>query len=237
MPDETCRAFDSVAPFDPDALHRFVVGVDAAPRSLTAAEVKRLGDPFAVRLLARGKLPRSGEELVDTLRASVPKGDPLRTLRTFLLGEGSQLAPGDPAVDASIRFVVTLGRGPNGPDLFLSTGDPRQPGPVEVMAWDRRAGGFNYYRSTGPDAMWMFAGNSRDALRPASRGKGPFESHPSGALLMKELKTPWSNWHSPSANIPATAFPERDPRRKHAWFTRRIRAARWRSSSMRRARR
>ena len=26
--------------------------------------------------------------------------------------------------------------------------------------------------------MWMFAGNSRDALQPRSRGKGPFESHP-----------------------------------------------------------
>ena len=67
--------------------------------------------------------------------------------------------------------------------------------------------------------MWMFAGNSRDALRESSRGKGPFESHPSGALLMKELKTPWNNWHSPSANIPANAFAKNDARRRHAWFT------------------
>jgi hypothetical protein len=219
MPDETCRAFDSVAPFDADALHRFVVGTDPTPRSMTAAEVEKLGDPFASLLLARGKFPRSGEELVDTMRASVRKGDPLKTLRTFVVGEGSQLAPGNPAVDATIRFVVTLGRGPNGPDVFLSTGDPKQPGSVEVMAWDRKAGGFNYYRSTGRAAMWMFAGNSRDALRESSRGKGPFESHPSGALLMKELKTPWNNWHSPSANISANAFANNDSRRKHAWFT------------------
>jgi hypothetical protein len=219
MPDETCRAFDSVAPFDAAALHRFVVGADPAPRRMTVAEVGKLGDPFATLLLARGKVPRSGEELVETIRASVRKGDPLKTLRTFLLGEGSQLASSNPGVDPTLRFVVTLGRGPNGPDVFLSTGDPKQPGSVEVMAWDRKAGGFNYYRSTGPTAMWMFAGNSRDALRDSSRGKGPFESHPSGALLMKELKTPWINWHSPAANIPAKAFPKNDRRRKHAWFT------------------
>ena len=96
MPDETCRAFDSVAPFDARAVHRFVVGADAAPRRMTPAELKRLGDPFASLLLARGKIPRSGEELVEKIRASVPKGDPLRTLRTFLVGEGSQLASANP---------------------------------------------------------------------------------------------------------------------------------------------
>src|SRR5919107_1747440 len=218
MPDETCRAFDSVAPLDAASLHRFVVGTDAAPRPMTAAEVKKLGDPFATLLLAPGRIPRSGEELVETMRASVRKGDPLKLLRTFVVGEGSQL-PGNPGVDRSLRFVVTLGRGPNGPDVFLSTGDPKQADRVEVMAWDRRAGGFNYYRSTGSKAMWMFAGNSRDALRDSSRGKGPFESHPSGALLMKELKTPWINWHSPSANIPASAFARNDRRRRHPWFT------------------
>ena len=88
------------------------------------------------------------------------------------------------------------------------------------MAWKRgAAGGFNFYRSTG--RMWMFAGNSRDALQPKSRGKGPFESHPSGALLMKELKEPWNNWHSQLARIPPTAFSQGDRRRKHAWFTER----------------
>ena len=166
------------------------------------------------------------------------KGDPLKTLRTFLVGEGSQLAPANPGVDATLRFVVTLGRGPDGPDLFLSTGDPKQPGSVEVMAWDRRTGGFNYYRSTGRAAMWMFAGNSRDALRESSRGKGPFESHPSGALLMKELKTPWNNWHSPYANIPRERVPEeRLAAQARLVRRRRTRAAPWRSSSTPRGRR
>lgn len=221
MADETCRAFDSVAPFDPKALHRFVVGADPAPRRMSPAEVRALGDPFASLLIARGKLPISGEQVLAMLKAAVPKNDPLREQHSFVLGEGSQIAAARPgSVDPTIRFVVTLGRGPDGPDVFLSAADPRQSGGIEVMAWDRKAGGFNFYRSTGNRAMWMFAGNSRDALRDSSRGKGPFESHPSGSLLMKELKSPWINWHSPDANIAETVFAANDPRRKHEWFVR-----------------
>lgn len=218
MPDETCRAFDSVAAFDPNALHRFIVGADPAPRKMSTAEVRALGDPFATLLLARGKVPRSGEELVEKIKAAVPSGDPLKRQSSFVLGEGSQLAA-NAGVNRSIRFVVTLGRGQDGPDVFVSVLDPKRSGGIEVMAWDRKAKGFNFYRSTGNTAMWMLAGNSRDALRESSRGKGPFESHPSGALLMKELKTPWINWHSPDANIPETAFAQNDRRRTHPWFT------------------
>lgn len=76
MPDETCRAFDSVALFGASALHRLVVGADPEPRKMTPAEVKALGDPFASLLLARGKVPRSGEELVEKIKAAVPAGDP-----------------------------------------------------------------------------------------------------------------------------------------------------------------
>lgn len=221
MPDETCMAFDAVEPFDPNVLHRFVVGADPVPRKLSAAETKALGDPFASLLLARGKVPRSGEQVVSMLQAAVPAGDALKRRRSFVVGEGSQVASTaeSAGVDRTLRFVVTLGEGPDGPDVFLSVPDPKHPRLIEVMAWDRERGGFNYYRSTGDGAMWMFAGNSRDALRDASRGKGPFESHPSGALLMKELKTPWINWHSPAANIPETAFAANDPRRTHEWFT------------------
>jgi hypothetical protein len=220
MPDETCRAFDSVAAFDRNALHRFIVGADPAPRKMTTVEVNALGDPFASLLFARGKIPRSGEDVVDKIKTAVPTGNPLKRHSSFILGEGSQLpsTPQTADVGRSLRFVVTLGAGPEGPDLFVSVVNPRQAGGVEVMAWDRKAGGFNYYRSTG-NAMWMFGGNSRDALRDSSRGKGPFESHRSGALLMKELKSPWINWHSPDANIPETAFRPTDPRRTHKWFT------------------
>src|SRR6266545_105656 len=212
MPDETCMAFDSVAPFNPNTLHRFIVGADPAPRAMSLAEVKALGDPFASLLLARGIVPRSGEEVLAKIKAAVPANSPLKQHSSFILGEGSQLASTveSAAVDRTLRFVITVGTGPNGPDLMLSVPDPNQPNLIELMAWDRKVGGFNYYRSTGDGAMWMFAGNSRDALRDAS--------HRSGAPVMKELKTPWINWHSPAANIPDTAFAANDPRRTHDWF-------------------
>jgi hypothetical protein len=38
---------------------------------------------------------------------------------------------------------------------------------------------------------------------------------------MKELREPWNNWHSPLANIPVTAFPAGDRRRRHPWFVKR----------------
>ena len=218
MADETCNAFNTVSGLDPNGLHRFIVGTDPAPRKMAPAEVKGLGDAFASRLLAKGTFPRSGEEVLAKLKASGRGNDPLKRQASFVLGEGSQLPP-TARVDRSLRFVVTLGGGPDGPDVFVSASDPKNPHNIEVMAWDTKVGGFNYYRSAGPRAMWMFAGNSRRALRDQSRGKGPFESHPSGALLMKELKTPWINWDSPAALIPETAFAADDPRRTHAWFT------------------
>jgi hypothetical protein len=63
------------------------------------------------------------------------------------------------------------------------------------------------------------AGNSRHALVDPTQRKGPFESHRSGSFLMKELRAPWINWHSPDANIFPTVFKANDPRRKHPWFT------------------
>ena len=214
--DVTCRAFDSAPHGDVDALHRFVVGADPAPVKLTRAEVRKLGDPFAELLLAKGKFPRNAEEVVDGIRAAVPKKHALKQFSSFVVGEGGTL-PESARVERSLRFIVTLGGGPKGPDVFVSVGHPRQTDGIEVMAWKRGAGGFNFYRS-GSGGMWMFAGNSRDALRPRSRGKGPFESHPSGSLLMKELKIPWQNWHSPEAIIPLTAFAKDDDRRRHPWF-------------------
>jgi hypothetical protein len=220
MPDETCMAFDEVAPFDPNTLHRFIVGADPAPRAMSQAEVRTLGDSFASLLLARGKVPRSGEQVLAMIKAAVPANSPLKKHSSFILGEGSQLASTaeSAGVDRTLRFVLTIGTGPNGPDMMFSVPDPKQPNLIELMAWDHKVGGFNYYRSTGNGAMWMLAGNSRDALRDASRRKGVFESHRSGAPLMKELKTPWINWHSPAATMPDTVFEPNDPRRAHDWF-------------------
>lgn len=216
-----CGVFDQVgAALDPNALNRMIAGVDAAPQRMTPAEVAALDDPVAKLFLATGTIPRTAEQVIDRVKAAAPANSPLRVQSSFIVGEGSQLPVNKKTTNVSraLRFVVTLGRSRDGPDVFLSAFNPRQPGGIEVMAWDKGRGGFNYYRSTR-NAFWMFAGNSHEALDGASRGSGPFESHPSGSLIMKELKTPWINWHSPDANILETVFPEGNPLRRHPWFT------------------
>ncbi len=107
---------------------------------MSIAEVKEVGDPFASLLLARGKFPRSAKELGDGIKAAAPKNDPLKRHASFVVGEGSQLGPGaaTAGVERGLRFIITLGEGPDGPDVFLSVFSPRQAGGIEVMAWDPR---------------------------------------------------------------------------------------------------
>jgi hypothetical protein len=216
--DTSCGVFFSLGGLDPNAINRFVVGEDQAPRALTADEAAReLGDPFATSVLLKGSFPRTGEDALAALKAAAGNGSPLAEQRSFVLGEGSQLPPDIESVDRSMRFLVATQFGADGPDVIVSAFDPTG-SDVELMAWDRTSSGFNYYRTVGPESAWVFAGNSRHALFDPTQGKGPFESHASGALLMKELKIPWLHWHSFETDIEPTVFAEGDGRRTHAWF-------------------
>ncbi|HYP23175.1 MAG TPA: hypothetical protein VEV43_06355 [Actinomycetota bacterium] len=223
--DETCMVFNTIKGAPQGRVVRFVVGEDKQPREMTQAETEaELGDPFATLLLNKGVFPSTAAELLDAVDARVGANHPLgpSSHMSFVLGEGSQipLADATPSTNAGLRFLVSRGSGPKGPDLIIST-----PGPdiafVEVMAWDKKRKGFNYYRSAGPK-RWAFAGNSRHALTPPTKGKGPFESHPSGNLIMKELRLPWVHWHSFEVDIFEDAFPKGDSRRKHPWFTQKL---------------
>lgn len=221
--DETCGVFGSIGGAERATILRFVVGEDVTPKALTPAEIEvELRDPFATLLLRRGKFPANADELLEEIDATVDANDPLSlsSQRSFILGEGSQLlvGSGSERPNANLRFLVSRGSAPHGPELIISAPHPRQ-GLVELMAWDVVAGGFNYYRTSGNDGVWVFAGNSRHALAAPTQGKGPFESHPSGNLLMKEFKLPWVHWHSFKADIFEDVFPIGDARRSHVWFT------------------
>ena len=61
----------------------------------------------------------------------------------------------------------------------------------------------------------MWAGNSWHALEPDSRGKGCFDSHVNGSVVMKELRIPWINWQSERATI---RLAEDDPLRHDQLF-------------------
>jgi hypothetical protein len=192
--DESCSALARLSGLNPDALHRFVVGRDEKPMEVSPADLQ---DPFAQLALREPPPPRTAEEVVVRVQQAVGAEDPRGAERSFLVGEGSQIPVGEiPFAARTIRFVVALGN--SEADLILSAFSPTSTS-VEVMAWDAVAKGFNYYRTTESGA-WVFAGNSIDAVRPDTEGKGPFESHTGGNFIMKELRFPWVHWHSRRAD-------------------------------------
>lgn len=193
-----------------DAVHRLVLGRDDRPTQLSPGEVDSLGDPFATLLLSKGVFPRTAGEVLERLARAVPEGDPLGTQQFFVVGEGTQIPAGDGrVVERNLRFLVTVGGGPGGADIVMSAPHPDSQF-VEVMAWDASSGGFNYYRTVGESSAWVFAGNSRDALVEPTRDHGPFESHKSGHMLMKELRFPWVHWDSPPARVVLSVFAEQN---------------------------
>jgi hypothetical protein len=203
----------------PGTIHRLIVGHDHKVKQLTQAEAaKQLGDPFATLVLLKGTFPNTAGEILEALDKATKPGDPLRERSFFFVGEATQIPAGE-RVNRSVRFLVTTGRtgpGPeDGPDLMFSVFHPDSPD-AELMAWDRKHGGFNYYRTVDGSSGWIFAGNSRHALETDTEFKGPFESHASGNFIMKELKLPWVHWHSFSAPVTAGNLPPN--LRKHPWF-------------------
>jgi hypothetical protein len=209
------RLSDGVAD---DVVHRLVLGQDQAPVRLTADEVEDLGDPFARLLLANGVFPRTAGEVLERLASAVPDGDPLQTHQFFVVGEGTQIPSGSAVIERNLRFVVSVGEGPGGADIVMSAPHPES-GFAEVMAWDGSRGGFNYYRTVGESSAWVFAGNSRHALTGPTRDQGPFESHKSGHVLMKELRLPWVHWDSPTARVGLSIFAEQNLL-DHPWVKR-----------------
>lgn len=218
--DISCNVFRGLSAADlaDDTVHRFIVGEDAQLLALSPEVAKtQLGDPFATFLLLAGTFPRTAGEVLEALKAADPAlGDPM----FFVLGDGSQIpfTPETADLNRNMRFLTSVGNGSEGADILISAFHPDETD-VELMAWDRTHGGFNYYRTVGESTGWVFAGNSRHALVEPTEGKGPFQSHLSGALVMKELRSPWINWHSPDANILPSAFADDDPLRGHPWFT------------------
>lgn len=222
--DETCAAFGRLGQLEGQAVHRLVVGEDRAPHKLSRDEAAaELGDPFATLLLLQGTFPTTAIGVFEALDQAASADDPLRQQMSFLVGEGMQLEDVPEIASRDLRFIVTRGAGAEGPDLMVSVSHPQQKNAIELMAWDREHGGFNYYRTVGEDGAWVFAGNSRHAVTEGTEGKGPFESHTSGNFLMKELQTPWINWDSPAAPLPESIFPAGDERVNHPWFLNRER--------------
>lgn len=182
---------------------------------------KELNDPFAVLLLRAGTFPANVHEVLDSIKAATKPDDPLHKQQLpFLVGEGSQIpfSQETASVARGLRLAVACGRDSE-VDVLVSTaatGDLAERF-LQVMGWDKTNGVFHYYeRKRG---VWVWAGNSFHSLDAPSRGQGPFDSHVNGSMVMKELKLPWTHWHSVSASVPPEVLAPGDPAAEDPLFT------------------
>jgi hypothetical protein len=201
-------------------IHRFIDGIDPAPAAMTDEEVAHeLNDPFATLLLRKGTFPTTVHEVLSALDAATKPDDNLRSQMSFLVGEGSQIpwSPETATLDRGLRLAIT--RGEAAVDVLVSTDGGLTNAFLQVIGWDDQAGVFNYYEHRG--GAWAWAGNSTHAFDPRARGKGAFDSHINGSMVMKELKFPWNHWHSVAVNIPNEVFAPEDPAKNDPLIARR----------------
>jgi hypothetical protein len=184
-------------------LLQLLEGIDSNYRPIPDAAKDALKDPMAVLLFKRGTFPST---LAETLKAlEIGNNDATSGVpgqRSFLIGEGGEVpfSPATNDLDRTLRYVVARFRG-NDANVLLSTSAPApDAGFLQVIAWDAENGVFNYYERLTPTA-WAWRGNSRHSLASPTRGRGCFDCHVNGSLVMKELEIPWQNWHSMVASI------------------------------------
>jgi hypothetical protein len=197
-----------------------ILGFDSGPEPIADDELARgLRDPFAELLLKRGVFPQSLRELLGALDAhdGAPEGLPIRA--SYVVGDGGQIpwTEDTAGLNRELRLVVTRSRGS---DLELmvsaSTVVDSTEHFLQVLAWDPDNRVFHFYQRV--DGAWVWAGNSWHALEPPSRGRGPFDSHVNGSLVMKELLAPWLHWSSERARIGVEALAPADPLRQEPLF-------------------
>jgi hypothetical protein len=183
------------AALEPGRLYRGISGRDDRVRPVSDEELAALGDPMAVEFFRVGMFPTTVQDLLSKLPAAAAA-----SRKVYLISEAGHIPP-DAIGERDMRFAITTAVGGGQVDLLVSTqaGGHPQEGFLQVAAWDPEARVFNFYaRFT---SGWVWAGNSWDALEPDSRGKGCFDSHVNGGVVMKELRIPWINWQSERATI------------------------------------
>ncbi|WP_229911058.1 hypothetical protein [Streptomyces aurantiogriseus] len=190
--------------------------MDQGPVPMSADDLAGLKDPMAAVFFQQGQWPMTLEDVLDGLT----RADALPVQCVYMISEAGQITPDEaPGLRRDLRFAVTRAAPGADPDLLVSS-DPDSAF-LQVAAWDPAAQVFNYYMRISP--TWVWTGNSWSALAPESRGKGCFDSHVNGSVVMKELRQPWSNWQSMAATI---QLPPDDPLRDNPLYQRVIGAER-----------
>lgn len=178
-----------------------VIGIDTEPRPMDSSEINGLGDAFTKRFLLKGIVPLTLRDLLEGIDA-LDGDEVLPDRRVFLVAEGGRHRLSNPAFPLNARLVFTWSPAFSRPVLFLSTVPSLddQTALLQLVAWSESDTTFHFFERR--EGRWTWAGNSMTAFDDRARGKGPFDSHINGGLVMKELKAPWAHWHSQSSSIP-----------------------------------
>jgi hypothetical protein len=230
VPSSTAAPPDAIPPEPPkpNTLYRRVLGLDPQPRPMTTEELHGLADPFG-RLLRSGKpFPLTLRQALEAIDALAGTPDALPDQLVFLVADGGHIAwtPETDALERAFRFAVARGRGEFPLLISGSTAihSPENDAFLQVIGWDASHEIFHYYERLNGTFFW--AGMSHHALEDATRGKGPFDSHVNGSMVMKELRPPWVHWHAPQAGINEEALAPDDHLRDEVLFKNRVTAER-----------
>lgn len=196
-------------------VRRMVIGIDSPPNGspMSKEKIQELGDPFATLILSQENPALSLEAILEQLDSYNGTQDGISDQELYMIAEGGQIpwSKDTENLDRGLRVVVTRAAGQN-VQLMVSTTYPFDDEDnvfLQVIGWDETLGVFNFYDRR--DAKWFWAGNSWHALNEPTRGKGPFDSHINGSVVMKELTVPWIHWHSQAQSIPWDSFGEDSP--------------------------
>ena len=172
-------------------------------------EVAALGDAFSRRFLLDHNAPMTLRALLDGVDA-LTGDEALPKRQLFLVAEGGRHRLTNPSFPLNARLVYTWSRRFSPPDILLSTVPvlDDETALLQLIAWSDVNGAFHFFERR--EGRWTWAGNSFTAFDPRARGKGPFDSHINGGLVMKELKEPWAHWQSMSSSIPRELLRDTD---------------------------
>lgn len=203
------------APVESGKIYRFIEGMDLCVTPMTEQEiVEKLNDPFATAILRKGTFPDSVDAIVTAVSNS---GLNLRQAN-YLVGEGSQIPTTVASREAprNLRYVLTWGTSPtSSAQIFLNAAPGGNSGFLQLISWNAQANKYNFFefreqvgeRTGTSTKVWSWTGDSSMARTPQTMGRGCFDCHHNGVVIMKELASPWNNWHSQLATISPLVVP------------------------------
>ncbi len=204
---DKCDAFD-LPESEIEATPCDGVLVDKSGRGIQGKLAGRLTDPLAKLVFRSGDdCPVGFRDIMEKLtKAPETDGFSCDNLRTMVVSETAQALQQETnyravtALDCEqpAEGIVPPGFGSQPPGILFSLFGVRAgddlPDSVELIAFDKSTGVFNYYETDGREIN--FFGNSKDMLKgTGSAGDRRCAAcHTGGGLVMKELASPWVHW-------------------------------------------